>query len=347
LDSEITNVQTSHSKRKEAIKGSFYDLTIGIQQAASDRIDEIDLKHVKYYHDLRNKLYHESDGITIPAETAKEYANIAVKFLKILFKIDLSDILNKEEIIQKELIKIDILEKHLKDWRERLMNELDLCIEQIEPVLIEPSFIEEMDRLTSENVEEYLWNICRFVEKYFGVDMDDHFSDSDKDSVNRVLKEKQEPDLSHHESIKETMFRVINNWFHEEVLNWDIKNLQIGNYIISNLSFEDFTRGRCYLYMEIVMQITMLNESFHSYQSLLHRRYSSRKLVSAVCDGTVPVLEEELDLEVIASEILSRQKLNYEDNEIDIKDLSSDISSMRNQIDNIKKLVSLLKEWRG
>ncbi|MFW6116455.1 MAG: hypothetical protein ACOC6F_01895 [bacterium] len=81
LPPEVTGVEMSYGKRKRAAEGSFYDLILGVEEAAGERLEDINLAHVKYYHGIRNKLYHQGDGVTVNAGRAKSYALLAVQLL--------------------------------------------------------------------------------------------------------------------------------------------------------------------------------------------------------------------------------------------------------------------------
>ena len=70
LPDEVSGTNLSYTERKKASEGSFHELVRGIQKAAGSRLDDIDLTHIQFYHDLRNKLYHQGNGITIPTEKA-------------------------------------------------------------------------------------------------------------------------------------------------------------------------------------------------------------------------------------------------------------------------------------
>lgn len=89
LPEEVTGAKMSYSKRRAAVEGSFHDLLEGLKEAAGDRLAGIELTHVQFYHNLRNKLYHQGNGITIPVDKANGYASIAVELLRRLLSVDL------------------------------------------------------------------------------------------------------------------------------------------------------------------------------------------------------------------------------------------------------------------
>ena len=142
LPENKTGVKTSYAKRKEAINAGFHLLVKGVQDAAADRIKGIDLAHIEYFHGIRNKLYHESDSITIPHSTAKEYAVLAVKLLDKLLGVDLRKQLESNQENKKENNTNDGfvgLKEAIRVELDNLHKKLEFCIEKIEPKLLLPT----------------------------------------------------------------------------------------------------------------------------------------------------------------------------------------------------------------
>jgi hypothetical protein len=98
LPDKTTGTKLAYGERKKASDGSFHELCDGIERAAATRIEGINLSHVEFYHELRNKLYHQGNGITIPTDKARGYAALAVELLSRLLEVDLSDELRKPQI---------------------------------------------------------------------------------------------------------------------------------------------------------------------------------------------------------------------------------------------------------
>ena len=90
LPERVTGVKMSFGKRRQAAEGTFHDLVLGVESAAGDRLQGINLDHVRYYHSIRNKLYHEGDGVTVDAGRAEAYASIAVRLLDQLLGVALA-----------------------------------------------------------------------------------------------------------------------------------------------------------------------------------------------------------------------------------------------------------------
>ena len=84
LPEDVSKSKISYSKRKDAINGSFHDLVKGIEDLTSDLLNASDLKRVLYFHNIRNKLYHEGDGVLASEENLTEYCELARKMLEVL-----------------------------------------------------------------------------------------------------------------------------------------------------------------------------------------------------------------------------------------------------------------------
>ena len=147
LPEEVTGTKASFSERIKASEGNFHELTQGIRKAAGNRLGGIDLAHIQFYHDLRNKLYHQGNGITIPTEKAKGYASLAVECLKALLDVDLHPLLfskqEREQQQAKERAKFEEFEEarqEIKAQHEELYQVTVLALESIDPALVLPSF---------------------------------------------------------------------------------------------------------------------------------------------------------------------------------------------------------------
>ena len=138
--------------RKNAAEGNFYQLIIGVESAAgSHRLAGFNFSYVQFYHDTRNKLYHDGVGITVPESDVEAYAKLAVELLKILLNVDLDDELNRPEIEarlksaqqQKDEAKRLELSQQIgtvAKSRQDLAAIARIAIERVEPRLALPSF---------------------------------------------------------------------------------------------------------------------------------------------------------------------------------------------------------------
>lgn len=89
LPGKVTGVEMGYGKRREAAEGNFHQLVSGVEEAAGNRLKGINLAHVQYYHTIRNKLYHQGDGVTVDAARAEAYASLALVLLDRLLDVSL------------------------------------------------------------------------------------------------------------------------------------------------------------------------------------------------------------------------------------------------------------------
>jgi hypothetical protein len=157
LPDEVTKAQGTFHDRKAASEGNFHKLVREIGKAAAPRLKGFNLSHIQFYHDLRNKLYHQGNGVTVPTEKAQEYAKLVVDLLRVLLKVDLSDELTKPELavqlqakFKEQREEIARLEKDIHAATERLEAEIKFAVERIEPKLVLPSFIRRFNAILSD-----------------------------------------------------------------------------------------------------------------------------------------------------------------------------------------------------
>lgn len=98
LPDTVTGATTKYFDRKAAAEGNFHGLVRGVESAARSKLAAFNLAHVEFYHDLRNKLYHQGNGITVPAAQVGGYAQLATDLLRALLDVDLVDELRRPEI---------------------------------------------------------------------------------------------------------------------------------------------------------------------------------------------------------------------------------------------------------
>ncbi len=72
------------------------------------------MTHIEYYHEIRNKLYHDGEGITVSEENAKNYARLAILLLKTLLDVDLEYILANPKLAEKEEKRIAEIDVKIK-----------------------------------------------------------------------------------------------------------------------------------------------------------------------------------------------------------------------------------------
>ena len=140
-----------YKEREASARGRFHILLDCLGKAARKKLSGIDLRHVQYFHGLRNKIYHQGDGFTVPGEKAEDYATLAVDLLKALLGVDLSSKLRKPQIQNELEAAKDRLRREKSGTAAELKvaidmgivaleKDIELAIEKIEPRFLLPSF---------------------------------------------------------------------------------------------------------------------------------------------------------------------------------------------------------------
>ena len=161
LSEKVTGTKHAYGERKKAAEGTFRELCDGLEATAGTRLKGIDLADVLFYHDKRNQLYHEGNGITVPRNLVRDYAKLTVGMLNCLLGVDLSDELRKPEIealraaerkAQQEREKREIEEQisKIQQARRALAQTAEMAIEKIYPKLLLPSFTISFEILRDE-----------------------------------------------------------------------------------------------------------------------------------------------------------------------------------------------------
>ncbi len=84
LPERFTGVQMSLAKYEE-VSRSFPKLIDALDQHASDRLVGIALEEIEWFHQKRNQLYHNGNGLTIEREKVQVYAQLARNLFRALF----------------------------------------------------------------------------------------------------------------------------------------------------------------------------------------------------------------------------------------------------------------------
>ena len=156
LPESITDSKTKFHDRKKAAKGGFHGLLEAVKISATDELAHLSLTHVEYYHEIRNKLYHDGEGITVSEEKVKNYARLAIDLLKALLDVDLEFILEDPKLVEKEEKRIAEAEAKIKYWIKEIEERTTFFIEKLEPQLLMPSKIAELTAIKStEDFEEF------------------------------------------------------------------------------------------------------------------------------------------------------------------------------------------------
>jgi hypothetical protein len=160
LPEAVTKTPMLYAERKKHANGQFHDLVKGIRLAANTKINKSDLSHVEFYHNIRNHLYHEGNGITVRQDYLEGYATIATALLKQLLEVDLTRFIETESLIkQEESLNMDMLINMRKEFAQgisQLRDLVKLFTEKIEPRLIYPSTAAKLNEIaTAINVATF------------------------------------------------------------------------------------------------------------------------------------------------------------------------------------------------
>lgn len=167
----ITKVNLPFFERKKFASGNFHNLIDGLKKCTS-LISSQDLAHVEFYHGIRNKLYHQGNGITVNRKDLESYSKLAISVLKKLLKIGVC-LSNKKD--QNDSIKdIDIEQfNSLKSNLQNAINDLKsvsgLLIEKTEPMLLFPStlsaFLAISQKIEISNFPTKIIELRKIIEK--------------------------------------------------------------------------------------------------------------------------------------------------------------------------------------
>lgn len=168
LPDEITNASVSYHKRKDAAQGNFHVLA-GTVKDATQKVEETEILHIQYFHDQRNKLYHQGTGITISQQSAVNYGKLVVVMLDKLLAVDLSDLLiTGTEVKDQARQVVDRWKIRVDDFQDTVYQ----VIETTEPKLLYPSSQRRLKSLSmneggtgfSSQEEGYRQFVTEFIE---------------------------------------------------------------------------------------------------------------------------------------------------------------------------------------
>jgi hypothetical protein len=183
IPDKVTGIKGAFTKRKKAAEGTlphkptqepepiitmdtdpkFHDLVMAVSELVPDQTIKLkyDWSHIEFYHGLRNKLYHQGNGITVTPEQVKGYAVLAVDLLKDLLKVDLLDVLRlpeiereKQSVRAKKLQEIEEQKKKILSLRTQLNEIAAVAVERFLPLLSSRSFWYQYEKNYSQNVNK-------------------------------------------------------------------------------------------------------------------------------------------------------------------------------------------------
>ena len=118
---------------------NFHQLNSLVIQKAGETLHEIKINEADYFHDKRNQIYHQGDGVAPTGENLNRYLELSHKLLLVLLDIDLTDIepeteKNKYMIsVEGRNRNIDSLAGELKDRINFLHKNCAILTEHLHP----------------------------------------------------------------------------------------------------------------------------------------------------------------------------------------------------------------------
>ncbi len=255
IDTKITKLKSSYNERKKAASSNFHLLLEQINKEVGGKLEQanIDTSHISFFHDIRNKLYHQGNGITIPKEKVFNYAEISVKLLKLLLDIDLFYELEKPKMITKRKEKyvkqkqeLDQIIQKIQEIISDIKYEIEMAIELIEPNLLLPSFknsLEPFD-IYEDSFAEKKAKIFSIINKYLDVDAGEYLSEQTS-----LMSMDGKVSVNDEESIYKPYYGIHRRF----------KNLPIGNYNVNTLTLEQFCDEPILLYIRILDDLNIID----------------------------------------------------------------------------------------
>ena len=145
---------------KKLERAGFPSLLKVIRDVAGEQLGEIDLTQVEYYHKIRNKLYHQGDGVVPTKNNLKGYSEIAKDLLRNLLEVDLDGdadedfdfeayleaLSKKDELEERKAAAYDNVRRLLKEVR----SDVAIAVGRARPELARRSFQRKLAAIWDE-----------------------------------------------------------------------------------------------------------------------------------------------------------------------------------------------------
>jgi hypothetical protein len=157
LPVRISGSKIGYSDLKQFANGKFHDLTKGVERATSGKISDDVLHHLRFYHNIRNRLYHEGNGMTVPEEHVRGYGTLAANLLKELLGIDGEAMLPgtwKDESAKKSCA-LEEMRRDLEKEIERFEHAINSVMERSAPRMIYPSTVRKLKELSEFDITTF------------------------------------------------------------------------------------------------------------------------------------------------------------------------------------------------
>lgn len=146
LPRRVSGIKGPSKNKLRELSDSFPSLLDAVEEFSPDKVGNIDLADIEWFHHIRNQLYHDGNGITVEKQKVETYLEIAKNLFSQLFEVPIDDLI--------EIKSPNSIEEFFIKWRE-LDNELIRLGEKlgIGSTTIQPKYL-VIRRLVSRKVVE-------------------------------------------------------------------------------------------------------------------------------------------------------------------------------------------------
>ena len=160
LPKHITGSTTPEDERYNILRKGFRHVMEGVKNSRQGRNGK-ELARVEFFHGLRNKLYHQGNGLTINRSHLDEYVLLVKSLFKQLLKVDIEEQLSTNSLTKDEVDQIAKLKEEFNSLLELSKTKnntlkllCSLIVEKIAPQLLLPSFVREFETLRDRAFSE-------------------------------------------------------------------------------------------------------------------------------------------------------------------------------------------------
>ncbi|PQJ67144.1 hypothetical protein [Photobacterium angustum] len=160
LPKKITGSTTSEDERYTIIRKGFHDVVEGVKSSRQG-ISLKDLARVEFFHGIRNKLYHQGNGLTVQRIHLEEYISVIKVLFKQLLKVDLDKQLSNTSLTKEQAERISQIKEEINNYlslAKTKIKELELAceliIEEVAPNFLFPSFVKKFNSLLEQACSE-------------------------------------------------------------------------------------------------------------------------------------------------------------------------------------------------
>lgn len=250
LPGKLTGTKIPYSVRKKAHSGSFHEVIEGVLEASCESIIRDNMYKIIHYHGIRNKIYHEGNGITVSREDVKAYSAIVVESLYRLLKVDFrvyQPNLNDHHLQDVNISLEDI--EYLKDqYREQILEFrvlMDNIFQKLDVRVLDPRLWYEANLIQQflkeeKDIIETERRLYDFASRFFAEDVNKYLSDYVNEDDLRTGRYVSYLGLEEDDDYR--LSRIIND-------------IPFSKYVIPKFELRDFLYGKEIVLSSILWQI--------------------------------------------------------------------------------------------